>query len=224
MQTCAKTILISVLVVLLLATFILSAGCGYQQTLREHCHVGDEQTCNNLFGRNQSLTDDELLRQAKNIENQRKEIDSLHTMVSLLMGDLQVSAAAYTSLNKLLNQLLLTSGANTTMISDLQNDVNAAVARVDNQQTIINDMVGNIVALEAQDVILEYILPCGDRPGVYDETIMRTKSSKLIAYFESGTNRFMTVLEPSTVYSTTDQAPRCLFSTDANLNIIEARR
>jgi hypothetical protein len=60
---------------------------------------------------------------------------------------------------------------------------------------------------------VEYIDPCGTLAGSYNEVLMKTKSGKVIAYFESGGNRFLTILKPNTLYSTTDNQ-HCKFKID----------
>ena len=62
MNEVLKTILafcLSVMAGFILMGLILTAllGCGYQQSLREACHIND-LTCDNLFGRNQQEIDE----------------------------------------------------------------------------------------------------------------------------------------------------------------------
>lgn len=67
-----------------------------------------------------------------------------------------------------------------------------------------------IAELETQEKVVEFIDPCGPTNG-YDEVILRMNSGKLLAYFESGTQRYLTVLKKNQSYRTTD-AQSCNFS------------
>lgn len=77
-------------------------------------------------------------------------------------------------------------------------------------QAQINEMKVKLAELEAREAIIEYMDPCGDYPGYFDEIIMRTSSGKYIAYFEQSGKRFLTLLKSGT-YKTTDKQG-CVFS------------
>lgn len=53
-----------------------------------------------------------------------------------------------------------------------------------------------------QNAVVQVFDPCGDAPG-FDEVILKLADGTLISYFESGSNKFLTVLKPGT-YRTTD--------------------
>jgi hypothetical protein len=110
-----------------------------------------------------------------------------------------------------------------SVTADLKSEIDSLLANVETQQAQINDMLGDMIELEAQDTIVEYILPCGDRNGIYDETIVRTKSGKLLAYFEDGGARFLTLLVPGN-YQTTDKTPRCSFTINSAGQIVNGHR
>lgn len=99
-------------------------------------------------------------------------------------------------INEQLNTLSLMVLNNIDMINMIQGDVSLLQART-------NDLIARMVELEQQDAVIEYINPCGDGPG-FDEYILKTKSGKYLAYFESGSKRFLTILTPG-LYMTTDQ-------------------
>jgi hypothetical protein len=58
---------------------------------------------------------------------------------------------------------------------------------------------------------VELIDPCGDKPGVLDEILLRDESTgQLLAYFEDSTHRFLAVIEDGN-YITGD-AQACRFT------------
>lgn len=69
---------------------------------------------------------------------------------------------------------------------------------------------------DGNDAVAELIDPCGDGPG-YDEVLIRYDSGELVAYFESGGKRFLSVIGEGS-YVTTDQQA-CNFSVDAEGNV-----
>ena len=83
-------------------------------------------------------------------------------------------------------------------------------------QAQIDHLVEQLAVLQGYDSIIATVDPCGDGHG-YDEVLMRTVSGKWIAYFESGSNRFLSVI-PEGNYRTTDQQS-CNFSIDSQGNL-----
>lgn len=51
--------------------------------------------------------------------------------------------------------------------------------------------------------VIDIVDPCGNGPG-FDEVLVRMSNGDLIAYFEDGGNRFLTILERDKYYRTTD--------------------
>ena len=64
--------------------------------------------------------------------------------------------------------------------------------------------------------IYEIIDPCGDSEG-YDEILLRLNDGQLMAYFENGNNRFLSLLPPG-LYITTD-SQKCLFKVNDDLTV-----
>lgn len=60
------------------------------------------------------------------------------------------------------------------------------------------------------DAVAELIDPCGDNPGHFDEVVLRLGTGELLVYFESGSNRFLSLIGNGS-YSTTD-SQHCHFS------------
>ncbi len=86
-----------------------------------------------------------------------------------------------------------------------------------NYQDQINNLTVRLAELENNSPVIEIIDPCGDGIGV-DEIILRLGTGELIAYFEQGGNRFLTVLKTGR-YQTTDQS-RCVFDVTSDGKII----
>ncbi len=101
--------------------------------------------------------------------------------------------------------------------ADLEASGLASAAQLNTMQIVLQTQQASITALQLQEAITEFIDPCGDGPG-FDEVLIRTTSGQLVAYFESGNNRFLTILAPGS-YATTD-AQRCHFQVTAEGEII----
>lgn len=90
-------------------------------------------------------------------------------------------------------------------------EIEAANAGLEGAQSTANILAAQIATLEANVQIAEIVDPCGDGPG-YDEVVLRT-SAGFMAYFETGSKRFLALLPPGN-YQTTDQQA-CSFSISA---------
>jgi hypothetical protein len=66
--------------------------------------------------------------------------------------------------------------------------------------------------------VLAIIDPCGDKPGKYDEILLKTDSG-IIAYLENRGKRFLANLSPGTYVTTDEQA--CNFKVNADNTITE---
>lgn len=130
-------------------------------------------------------------------ENTR-DIEELDDRVTIIEEKLE-------QLDSLIQVLELNQDLNETEITQLQ-------AQADALQI-------DVTELESQDSVVEYIDPCGDNPGKYDEIILKTSSGRLIAYFEDGGKRFLSELTPGN-YQTTDHQ-KCNFTVDSDLNVID---
>jgi hypothetical protein len=64
---------------------------------------------------------------------------------------------------------------------------------------------------------MEIVDPCGDTPNKFDEILFRLSNGVLVAYFESGSNRYLSVIPPGT-YKTTD-GNNCIFTVDSQLQV-----
>lgn len=210
-------------------TIIISSflpSCGYQQAFRDNCRL-EGQTCDTLFGVNQVEVDE---TQDARLAQHDKEILSISTQINGLVADLKKvetdmtqNAVVLVMLQNLINLNQGDINLIQVTLDSMQLDQDALEEKIAYQQTLITSMQSDLTLLEQQDSIVEAILPCGDRPNKFDETLLRMKSGKLIAYFESGGNRFLTILTPG-IYRTTDSAPYCYFNVNSELQITGAHR
>lgn len=123
---------------------------------------------------------------------------------------------------------------NSASIADLYAQVeylklrlNALSERLDvqgvNLEYIQADMANtasDLQELQNQDSVVEMIDPCGDVNGEFDELLLRTRSGALVAYFESGSRRFLSSLQPGS-YATTDNTG-CSFSVNSSLQVCDS--
>lgn len=96
------------------------------------------------------------------------------------------------------------------------NSLSALIASLQGQ---VNSNVSQLVVLQNQNNVVEYLDPCGDYANHYDELILKTSNGDYLAYFEIGSNRFLTKLIRNTQYQTTDQQG-CSFKIDNNGNLV----
>lgn len=89
-------------------------------------------------------------------------------------------------------------------VDALENDDN-----LDALQQLIADNQARISVLENAQDIVEIIDPCGDKPGHFDEVVLKLENGTFLAYFESGSKRFLTILRNG--YFRTTDVQRCSF-------------
>lgn len=87
--------------------------------------------------------------------------------------------------------------------TQLQIQIDAIKNELVLSQNEINSLQEQLTELATNENVVQLIDPCGDNEGRYDEIIMRTSQNRLIAFFQSGSQRYLTVLEPGH-YITTD--------------------
>lgn len=222
----ATAIMIAALLVI-----IFASGCGYRQTLRTHCYM-EGQTCDSLFGKDEYEQEQQISELDKRLTNTEKEVESLKTMVNSLIGDVSVLSSQYSSnssvLNLLQSQLSALNNnveANSVQITNINTTINELLdnseyllERIDYQQTVINSMLVDIASLQNNETITEFYDVCGDKVGYFDEVIIKTSSGKLLAYFESSGDRFLTLLTPGN-YQTSDKQ-KCKFTVNSSGQIV----
>ncbi len=132
------------------------------------------------------------------------QLDSLDRRVSILetlFTSLQADLIANTNLlTNLITQNQLTNEA-------AINDINLAIT---DSQNKLNSIQATVAELTLRTTVSKIIDPCGTAPG-YNEVLLRMSDGNLVAYFESGSNRFLSLIQPGS-YRTTD-------GTNCNFNI-----
>lgn len=195
-----------------LATAVLLAafGCGYRQSMRIGCHW-DTQICDNLFGKDEYELQNQVDQNTKDVANIKKELETMQTVLDMSIQDISLYQQQLSTLQSLVAILQVSTINNSETIVELQQQIESLTERIDYQQVIVNNMQIELSNLAISgDPIVEYYDPCNNGPG-FDEVLMRTRSGKYIAYFESGSNRHLTILEANTIYRTTDQQ-KCFFT------------
>lgn len=154
-------------------------------------------------------------------------IEGLEQDLLLLQDDVEANELAIADLQSqidalesqvLQNETNITS--NLALIATLQAAMADQSTQLDNQNTTINSLVtttNNLIAdlaeLQGYEHIVEFIDPCPFQtaPSGFNEVLLKTSSGQYVAYFESGGNRYLTLLKDNTNYMTTD-GRGCAFS------------
>jgi len=166
-------------------------SCGLAQDISKSCGADAEVACDVIFGGNDR-------RQDEQIEKNTKEIDAL----KLRLTALEVSVDSNLVLLQTLTQQLEDTDEDLQdQIDQLRNDINIAQS---NYNASLISMSNTIATLEGSlnNSISQIINPCGDAAG-FDEVILKTRGGEFLAYFESGSKRFLTKLSNGS-YTTTD--------------------
>lgn len=183
---------------LLIALIAWLPGCGMVQTIGAKCGGDLEALCHFVLGDDNQDENDSQLAQ----------LETLTAMLAQQVYQLQVD---YANLLSLIGYLDQENEALTQYVDDLADGLAQ-------QQVEINNMVARLAELELQESVSEVLEPCGDSPG-FDEVLLRMNSGRLVAYFESGGNRFLSTLPPGN-YRTTD-GTNCNFSIDNNRRVCD---
>lgn len=186
------------------------SGCGYRQSMRIGCHW-DTQICDNLFGKDEYELQNQVDQNTKDVANIKKQLETMQTVLDMNIQDISLYQQQLSTLQSMVALLQVSSLSQSDTIVQLQEQIINLTERIDYQQIIVNNMQIELSNLAISgDPIVEYYDPCNNGPG-FDEVLMRTRSGKYIAYFESGSNRHLTILEANTSYRTTDQQ-KCFFT------------
>lgn len=105
----------------------------------------------------------------------------------------------------------LVSVLDSAQYQDQIDSINLQIDSLEDQSILIQAQVAN---LSTNENVIEYIDPCGDNPGAFDEVILKTGTGKFLAYFQTRGDRFLTVLSNGS-YETTD-AQECHFQVNGS--------
>ena len=187
--------------VLLIASMALSlSACGITEQLNNNCTGSDlEGVCTLVFGgvdRDQQAQIDQGVKESEYALNAR--LTTLQMLVSVMNQ-------AVSNLMITTNQSAADIASNSSLIQQLQAEINNVTSDVINLQTQLTE-------LATGDTVTEMIDPCGASPG-YNEVLLRTGSGKTVAYFEQGSKRFLSVIGQGSYQTTVASA--CLFTVNS---------
>lgn len=188
------------LLVMLLALTTL-ASCGVTEGLQKNCGSDIEMGCNLIFGTKDADQDD---RMDKNDEKNREQDEKIAAL------SLQNEGLIH-SITDLSQELEIIQDN----VEDNSADITSLTALIAGLQTQVNTNIVSIAALDSTTTssITQIIDPCGNGAG-YDEVILKTRNGQYLAYFENGSQRYLTKLEIGS-YITTD-GTGCRFSLTAS--------
>ncbi len=210
-----KSIILKTIIGLLILTTV---GCKYKPTFGLH---GIGLTRKDSNNQNQV---DQIAGQIENLQIQDAELEARISALELT-SNLQQAAIN-----------LLHVGFSDLQAVDvlMQNSINDIIDRLDNIDLELHaidcdlDVVKakivnlqnqiNALNLASSKNIVKVIDPCGDGVG-FDEILLQLADGTIIAYFESGGDRHLSVLGVGS-YRTTDKQ-KCFFKVDANGNVLD---
>ena len=210
---------------IIFASLILLVSCGKKKVTKyvenPFDNSGNEARLSDLESRVSSL-ESKLVSDIANLSaivqaNNQSQSDNLTAVQNSLQAQISANLASITAL-----QLQVDSVE--SALSDLETSLSDAIASGDaSLQSQITAQLARIVALElvnsnSPDRITEIVDPCPNLNATFREVLIKTASNKYFAYFESGSNRYLTVLVPGN-FAPTD-GRNCHFSTNAQGNLV----
>lgn len=145
----------------------------------------------------------DLDNRVNEVENRILELDNK------IMNNGRIIERMYTNLQTQINQTFAELEADDEKFNAEKNNVLAMIETLQAQTT---ELVAKQAALELEDRVIGVFDPC---PSVssngFKESFFQMSSGKIVAYFEDGGKRFLTVLKTGTAYRTTDSRA-CTFT------------
>lgn len=132
-------------------------------------------------------------------------LDVLEQRVFILEAQVVTNISAMDAVQLQLDSLAAEIAQEGAINTSQQASINNLTALLNSLQIDVTNNITDIAELKENETIVEYLDPCGNSSG-YDEILMKTSSGNVIAYFESGNKRFLSILEPNTLYQTTDNS------------------
>jgi len=191
------------LIVLALALQFLTS-CGIADQMSKDCGGDLELGCKHLFGDSSAE------------EQQDSRLDAIE---AALQSQLSLNVVMSNQLQQNYNVLHAAISSLNSTDASLQQQLNATQASMITAQAQANSLQAQITQLSTSETVVDYLDCNGDGPG-YDEVVLRLRSGKLLAYFENGSRRFLSLLTPGS-YQTTDQSA-CNFTVTPAMNFCDA--
>lgn len=178
-------------IIALLISLATLTACGVAENLSRECGGDLKQACGDLTGRD------------------TKRIDDLEADNAELSAQLSNYITNNVAIIHLLSEQALQQSADTV---NLATQINAL-------QTQTNINVAQLALLQTRVTVQSFIVPCGQVPSVYNETLLKMSDGTIVAYFEQGSQRFLSTLKPGN-YQTTD-SKACQFSVNNLMQVCD---
>lgn len=199
----------------LMTTLLLLTSCGEVKDLGQAV-IDLPSTVAKDFLRLDKDDDVKDYNQDKTLEELESRVTALETanelnnkLVNINSNQIITNVEQISVIEGILNDLQTQINAIEGDLLALDASQSAQIASITTQLTNIDASI-DLLEQASQSAIKELIDPCGDKPGHFDEILIVLNSGELIAYFEQGNKRFLTVLSDGN-YQTTD-AQKCNFS------------
>ena len=182
-------------------TLLMLSGCGIAEDFGStHCGGTLKDLCHMITGGKTDETQNaELLNHESRVADLERRILQVELNIESNMQQLN-----------LLNNQYVELGAENDMLDQA----------IDSVQAQTNVMLAQLATLLGYNTVTSIITPCPSNtsPSGYRESILRTSNNDLLAYFESGSRRFLTKLKPNANYILTDGSG-CGFSVGPNMEV-----
>lgn len=142
------------------------------------------------------------------IEALQMQVNQGNETVASLTNALEKSEQLMTSLQAQLQTVLVSNGANSNYIAELRD-------LLTNLQDIVVQQQADLAELSSGLRVVGIIDFCGKKPAAFNEVGLRMSDGTTVVFFEHGSSRFLTVLENSKSYATTD-GTGCNFSVNGS--------
>jgi hypothetical protein len=202
-------------VLLLVSLMFMLTGCGISHEAAQGCGSSFKGICHGLLGPDDVPLDERLDEIEGRLDDVEARVGELESDYGLLAGFVNVLDAQLSGLIAIVAAL---DGTLTSITDGLQAQIDALSLQVVALQDQADQTAIEVVELSTEYRITELLDPCGNGAG-FDEVLLRTSGGDIIAYFEQGANRFLSVLTPGS-YRTTD-GTNCNFSIDSQKRLCD---
>ena len=200
----------------LLLIFMLSlTGCGMAEDLSSRCPSNDARPlCELMFGKEDVNQNEELNNLKRRMTDLEADFNSLSYSIDIMSNEVVSLSVLTESLQFQMDQMIILNATGEynlhQQIDNLSSQINNnnisltnIITQLNITQNNLNELVIEVAELAGHNNIVDIIDPCGDWSNGFDEVILRTSDGKLLAYFENGSNRYLSLLVPGS-YRTTD--------------------
>ena len=212
----------NVMLLLVLSLMLLNLqSCGKNDILPTH---DIKKTFGFNYDDKMNNLDDEIEALKKRVGVLEAQMETNISNINLIQSDIDSIVLDIDSLQSVVDALENSVEDNSAAIALLQSQIvnhNSRITSLESLvaslQTTTNNLLVDVAQLESNENIVEFIDPCGNWSGGYDEVILKTSSGKLLAYFENGSRRFLSLLTPGS-YRVTDGS-NCNFTVHGNMSV-----